>query len=99
MNAQEKVNFIVDRLNSPEDKAFDVLVYLYERWQDEKEYEDIGEYLQVIKQYIPEATKMYKRPFGVACEVADGVFLHVSIQRSGNRLAMRYAVKVASKRK
>ena len=61
------------------------LCYLWERWQDEKEYEDIQDYLTAIQARIPEAYKMTKRPFGVHCKCDDGS-IHIQIKRSGNYL-------------
>ena len=47
-------------------------MYLYERWQDEREYEDINDYLKHMKQLVPEAYKISKRPFGITCRCEDG---------------------------
>jgi hypothetical protein len=30
----------------------DLFIYLYDRWEDEKEYEDIGEYLEFIQKKV-----------------------------------------------
>ena len=60
MKAQELWNKI-------NDKNADLLFYLRERWQDEKKYEDINDYLHRIQQDIPEAYKITKRPFGIVC--------------------------------
>lgn len=57
----------------PVKKAFNgvgkTLAYLYERWQDEKEFEDINSYGLVIEEHIEKIKgivflKMSKRPFG-----------------------------------
>lgn len=61
------------------------LMYLYERWQDEKEYEDIAEYLECIKKKIPEAYKITKRPFGIKCKCEDGE-LYIKILAKGRYL-------------
>lgn len=50
----------------------DFIFYLRERWQDEKDYEDISDYLIAIQKYIPCAYKICKRPFGVICKCDDG---------------------------
>jgi hypothetical protein len=45
----------------------DFICYVYARWQDEKEYEDIRDYQTAIQGKMPEGfvvTKMTKRPFG-----------------------------------
>ena len=43
------------------------LGYLYDRWQDEKEYEDFDNYVDVMKSYVTqdiEFVSASKRPFG-----------------------------------
>lgn len=50
----------------------DLIFYLYERWQDEKEYEDINDYLKTIQKKVPEAFKIHKRPFGITAKCDDG---------------------------
>lgn len=75
-----------DKINADE-KICDTLFYLRERWQDEKEYEDINDYLEVIKKLVPQATKIYKRPFGVLCACSDGN-VKVSVKAKGNALQL-----------
>jgi hypothetical protein len=48
------------------------LSYLYIRWQDEKEYEDITDYLVAAKKVLPEAIKISKKPFAITCQATDG---------------------------
>lgn len=55
-----------------EEKIVNRFMYLYERWQDEREYEDINDYLENIKTLVPEAYKIHKRPFGITCRCSDG---------------------------
>jgi len=56
-------------------KVQDCAVYLYGRWLDEREYEDIKEYGQVVAPHMMKLgvkfKKMNKRPFGFTFEV-DG---------------------------
>ncbi len=71
-------------------EAAKIIVYLYERWQDEKQYENIDTYLQPLKQTAKKCgvilRVMTKRPFGV--EVKAGRCIgHVTLRaRPGNRL-------------
>ena len=51
------------------------LVYLYGRWCDEHEYEDINDYLTNFKQVVPDAIKAHKRPFGFSVQCDDGVMV------------------------
>lgn len=51
------------------DNACETLMFaLYDRWQNEKEYEDIKDYLKLVNEFLKthkmEAVKMNKRPFG-----------------------------------
>lgn len=70
----------------------ELLCGLWERWQDEKDYEDINDYLAVIQKYIPSAYKMSKKPFGVLCKCDDGD-LHIQVKRKGNCLGVSAIVK------
>ena len=70
----------------------ELLCGLWERWQDEKDYEDINDYLAVIKNHLPSAYKMSKRPFGVLCKCDDGD-LHIQVKRKGNYLNLSAVVK------
>ena len=57
---QEKITRMTRELQN-------LLENLYCRWQDEKEYEDIKDYAEVIKKKLPEGfemTQMLKSPFG-----------------------------------
>lgn len=76
-----------EKVNKTE-KIANLLIYSRERWQDEKEYEDIADYLVEIQKAIPEAYKIYKRPFGVDCMCSDGV-LNISVVVEGKYLKLR----------
>jgi len=65
----------------------DFLIDLWHRWQDEKDYEDINDYLKAIQRSIPQAYKITKRPFGIRCR-CDGCDLVVQIKRNGKYLNM-----------
>jgi hypothetical protein len=64
-----------------------LLCNLWERWQDEKEYEDINDYLTAIQKHIPEAKTISKRPFGVMCLCDDGN-IKISVKLKGNYLTI-----------
>ena len=68
-------------------KTSDFLFSLYERWQDEKEYEDIADYLVAIQKSVPQAYAMTKRPFGIKCKGSDGN-LHAFIKRNGSKIQL-----------
>ena len=61
---------------------------LYFRWQDEKEYEDINDYLTTIKKTIPEAYAITKRPFGIKVKCDDGC-LKIDVIEKGDGLEFR----------
>ena len=50
------------------------LTHLYGRWQDEKKYENIEDYLKSMQEVLPTASKMTKRPFGVIYENGGETF-------------------------
>lgn len=56
----------------------DTCVWLYERWLDEKDYEDINDYLPVVAKVADEfgvsIVKMTKRPFGFHFRVDGRTF-------------------------
>ena len=47
------------------EKNGDLLCRLYERWLNEKEYEDFEDYRKCIKEKIPNVVKVSKKPFSV----------------------------------
>ena len=71
----------------------DLLFNLWERWQDEKDYEDIQDYLLVIQKSIPEAFKITKRPFGIVCKCEDGN-IHIFVKKVSDYIKLA-AKKVA----
>jgi hypothetical protein len=57
----------LDTIKQMTDNIENLMVNLYCRWLDEKDYEDINDYLVVIKKEVPSniiISKMNKRPFG-----------------------------------
>lgn len=71
------------------DEHMDHFVYLYNRYQDEKEYEDINDYLASMKVILPTAFKMSKRPFGVTCRCDDGKIKIWLAKQGKNNLVFR----------
>jgi hypothetical protein len=67
------------------DKHAILLCSLYERWQDEKQYEDINDYLIQIQKFIPQAYAITKRPFGIYVK-ADTVVFKVNVIVKGKYL-------------
>lgn len=52
----------------------DLIVYLSDRWADERKFEDIADYQAVIEKRLPAGiviTKMLKRPFGFTWQIGD----------------------------
>ena len=66
--------------------AGDTLAYLWSRWQDEKEYEDINDYAKPLQSLADAAgvtiVKMTKRPFGCVIAVEEKQFT-VTIKGNG----------------
>ena len=79
-----KMRDVWGKVNVP--KNAELICYLWERWQDEHEYEDFNDYFKAVKECIPEITKMTKRPFGFKAECSDGV-LTVTVRCEGDYLA------------
>lgn len=62
---------------------------LYERWQDEKDYEDITDYAAPIVKLLPRGMKLVKmtnRPFGFVFTLAGNNY---AIERSATRYAWK----------
>lgn len=61
------------------DAATDTLSYLYSRWQDEKEYEDINDYAKPLLEKATAAglptPVMQRRPFGCKFTLAGKTYL------------------------
>jgi hypothetical protein len=60
------------------EKLQNLMVNLYSRWQDEKDYEDINDYGVNIKKYVVEIggefIKMNKRPFGFVYKLENAIY-------------------------
>lgn len=69
------------------DAAFDTLVYLYQRWQDERGYEAIEDYAKplsrVAKKVGVKILRMTGRPFGCVCKVDDRTYHFTVNSRTG----------------
>ena len=72
-------NLLKELVNN--EKIFNTFFNLYDRWQDESEYEDINEYGKVIALTIAtefpcdvKLVQTTKRPFGVKISTTKGVF-------------------------
>ena len=76
-----------DSFNS-NDELIEYFFYLYDRWQDEKEYVDSENYLNVLKRYIPEAVSISDDVFEVECLCSDG-YLRLGVKVEGNRYVIR----------
>ena len=76
----------MDLWNRANEKA-NLFFNLWERWQDEHEYEDINDYLKHIQQTFPEAYSITKRPFGIKCKADDGA-IQITVKRSGNSIKL-----------
>jgi hypothetical protein len=64
---------------------------LWERWQDEREYENILDYGAVIARELPPGvrlTHMTKRPFGFHYLDARGLPWQLAVKVRGNRLTL-----------
>lgn len=74
--AWEKIN---------EEQVAHFICYLWSRWLDEREYEDIRDYLTAVQKFLPSAFKITKRPFGFSVKCSDGV-LKLTVKGKGNQL-------------
>lgn len=45
---------------------------LWDRWQEEQEYEDIQDYLTAIQKHFPVACEITANPFAFVCKCDDG---------------------------
>jgi hypothetical protein len=76
-----------------EEGVMEFLGYLYGRWQDERQYEDIEDYRKAVEVKAPyvKIIKMSKRPFGFIFEAEDKK-VHVFLKKS--KAGWGYAGKV-----
>lgn len=61
------------------------LMYLCSRWQDEKKYEDINDYLHSVQTFVGESVKILrisKAPFGLFYKIGPLEF-HFFMKRQG----------------
>lgn len=84
MNAVEKQN-IVNILNDM--NIVSKFEYLYYRWQDEKQYEDFNEYVNVMMKFMPIGATLIKgtkRPFGVNFKYGgDTIHIYIKFESGG----------------
>lgn len=66
---------IIELSKKLNDETCNLLFSLYDRWQEEKLYEDLSDYLAAIQQVIPEASNLTSSPFRVTCSCSDGKLL------------------------
>jgi hypothetical protein len=79
-------------------KLMDRIIYLYERWQDEKEYEDFKDYEKNIQELFEKENtcsdltfkRATKRPFGIELLFEKKILISLSI--SGNKYRTRAKV-------
>ena len=67
------------------EKTAKLLIYLYDRWQDEKKYEDINDYLQAIKRNVPNAYEITGDPFTFKVKCDNGILI-VRISEDGESI-------------
>jgi hypothetical protein len=83
MTQTEKQN-VINVLNNRQ--VLEHFLYLYERWQDEKEYEDFNDYAKSMMQSMPNGATLIKgtkRPFGVVINYGSNK-VHISLKLRGN---------------
>jgi hypothetical protein len=69
--------FLLLREMTQSERIANVFFNLHERWQDEKEYEDIADYAAPLQSVLPAECvieKMTKRPFGCKLAVRGAPF-------------------------
>lgn len=87
MNNAEFINKVIYNK-----EVSNIFANLWDRWQDEKEYEDINEYGKVLHGAINKVDecmlfKATKKPFGVKVYRA-GQLIHFFMKRKGSYLVM-----------
>lgn len=55
------------------------VLYLAERWEDERDYEDIKDYEVELQKSMPSVHSMRKHPFGFSVSCTDGT-LRVTVK-------------------
>lgn len=81
-----------------EKNHMDTFIYLYERWQDEKEYEDFEEYVQAMRKSIPALVDMTATPFAFLAPCAEGI-MRVSATPKGSEIEIALEVLTVQKPK
>ena len=83
---EEKIKTLVNTR-----KVLGVFYYLWERWQDEKEYEDFNDYAKEMAKMVSDTIGTQvkysgtKRPFGLKFS-ANGCNYHLFLKISGNNV-------------
>ena len=78
--------------------VFNTFINLYDRWQDEREYEDFNEYVKVMQKAVEKVVgsvtnvKGMKRPFGISFKLADGRNVKLILKFKGRYCNMAASV-------
>ena len=78
------------------DEVFNTFISLYERWQDEKMYENFDEYVRIMSSYIPKNAQIIKgskRPFGLQFSFENHK-VHIFLKFIQNSKYAKLCVKV-----
>ena len=96
--AKEEINAVVNSLVNDE-TLFDHFIYLYQRWQDEKGYEDFRDYIsqmeKLVKRMIKGSIQTIKgteRPFGYKFLYKSNL-IHLFLRRKCNGIVFCCSTK------
>lgn len=73
------------------EKHIEHFIYLYERWQDEKKYEDFNDYIESMKLRVPGLCGMTQRPFAFYVPCSDET-LKVSLKASTKNIQLIFEI-------
>jgi hypothetical protein len=78
--------------------VFNTFINLYDRWQDEREYEDFNDYVKVMQKAVEKVVgditnvKGSKRPFGLSFKLTDGRNVKLFIKFNGRYCNMAASI-------
>ena len=72
----------LDYIDTVSEKHTGYLKMLFERWQDEKGYEDFREYRKAAKEHCPGLTELWDQPFQAVYRCRDGSRIIVRFKQS-----------------
>lgn len=81
-------NELWNKYNSTSDKGYETIAYLYQRWQDEKPYENLSDYRKAIQRLYPKVKliSLKDKPYFMARFKCSDGDIEIGVKVKGENL-------------